>query len=154
MKHLLSCTALASALAFTAPVWAQAPTPQYPSGTPSPPGAYTQPPPATYGNQPPQYQQPAAPPYSQQPKPSAPYAGKPDEPMPSGKYTYRHKRYTGYKGRMYHGRYGRGPTDNIANQLNRAELNQLAGGGGMPPGGYSPPRPVPQGYPPAPPPRY
>jgi hypothetical protein len=140
MKYLLGGTALAAltALAIAAPVWAQAPAPQYPPGTPS------QPPPATYG------QQPAPPPYAQQPKPSAPYAEQPAEPP---------KRYTCYKRHMHHPRYGyghargRGPTDNVANQLNRAELSQSYGGG-MPPAGYRPapgypPRGyMPQGYPP------
>ena len=137
MKYLVGGTAFAVVFAIAAPVWAQAPAPQYPSGTPS------LPPPATYGQQPAPYQQPAPPPYAQQPKPSAPYAEQPAEPP---------KRYAGYKRHMHHPRYGhargRGPTDNVANQLNRAELSQSYGGG-MPPAGYPPARAYP---PPGPPP--
>jgi hypothetical protein len=153
MKHLLSGTALSIALAFTAPVWAQAPAPQYPSGTPSQPGTYTQPPSATYRQKPP-VSAPAPSPYAQQPTPSAAYAEQPPEP-PDHRGMYGHpKRYTGYKRRMHRPRYGhaggRGPSDNVANQLNRQELSQLYGAG-MPPGAYAPRGPAPQGYPP---PRY
>ena len=137
MTYLVGGTALAVVFAIAGPVWAQAPAPQYPSGTPS------QPPPATYGRQPAPYQQPAPPPYAQQAKPSAPYAEQPAEPP---------KRYTSYKRRMHRPRYGhaggRGPTDNVANQLNRAELSGTLGSS-MPPAGYqSAPGYPPTGYPP------
>ena len=176
MKHFLSGTAVAAALAFAAPVWAQAPSTQYPTGTPSsPPGTYTQQQTPSYGQQQtPSYGQQPAPsgpqgmPYAQQPTPSAPYAQRPSqmpgasaagpdtsaesatEPMPGRRGMYRHSRhYAGHGRRVHRARYGRasgrGSTDNVANQLNRAELSQS--GTGMAPSGYAPQGAPPQGYP-------
>ena len=174
MKHLLNGTAITVALMFAVPALAQAPSTQYPAGAPSTsqPGAYTQQQAPAYGQQPsPSAQQPMpstsqAMPSGQQPTPSAPYAQQrgmpgpsattPDttaenatEPMPTRRGVRRHARhYAGHARRMHQARYGevrgRAPSDNVANQLNRAELNQS--GSGMPPTGYAPRR-APQGYP-------
>ena len=140
--------------------------------TSQPGGAYTQQQQApAYGQTSPSAQQPMpstsqAMPSGQQPTPSAPYAQQrgmpgpsattPDttaenatEPMPTRRGVRRHARhYAGHARRMHQARYGevrgRAPSDNVANQLNRAELNQS--GSGMPPTGYEPRR-APQGYP-------
>ena len=63
--------------------------------------------------------------------------------------TYAHAHHGRYVRQVHHRGYarwaGRGPTDNVANQLNRAQLGGAAYGSGMPPAGYQPG----PGYPPA-----
>src|SRR5260221_14297082 len=137
MKYVLGGTALA-ALAIAAPVWAQAPTSSNPSGAPSPAQ------PATQAQQPSQYgQQPSQ--YGEQPKPygRAYHRRYVHRPYHRG---YHHR---GYHHRGYYGWAGRGPTDDVANQLNRAQLGGMAYGSSAPPAGYPPARAYP---PPGPPP--
>jgi hypothetical protein len=176
MKHLLYGTAVAVVLGFAAPVWAQAPTTQYPSGMPSaaPPAQSA----APYAQSAPYAQQPTsstsqAMPYGQQPAGTAPYAQQSPTQMPPssamapgagaesatepmGREPTMGRRHASRHSRHHHVAHmnrghrsvaaragGRTANDSVADQLNRSELNQGAGGG-MPPAGAAR-----QAYPPS-----
>ena len=157
MKQLLSGTALAAALAIAAPVWAQTPTAPNPVGTPSTtaPAPYTQSAPSTTSPTAPSTTSPTAPSTTMQTAPSAtsqtaPYAqqapARPTNPSASApassstteatrepkapRHVVRHASHMRSLHRIRHAplaRRGRAPSDTIANQLNRQELDRLSG---------------------------
>jgi hypothetical protein len=143
MNQFLSGTALAAALVFAAPVWAQTPTTPNPAGAPSTTAPYTQSAPSTTTQ---------AAPYAQQQQPStssaaAPAASSTREPMPEQRATKRmgHAAHMRSTHQMRHARLrhrgSRAPSDTIANQLNRQELGRISGSS-------SPPATnAPEGYP-------
>jgi cytoskeletal protein RodZ len=143
MKHLLSGTALAAALAIAAPVWAQTPTTPNPAGTPSTtaPAPYTQSAPSTtMQTAPSATSQTAAPSAQQAPaQPTSPSASAPasssttaaaTEPK-AKRHVVRHASHMRSMHRVRHAplarRGSRAPSDNIAAQLNRQELGRLSG---------------------------
>jgi len=149
MKQLLSGTALAAALAIAAPVWAQTPTAPNPVGTPSTtaPAPYTQSAPSTTSPTAPSTTMQTAPsatsqtaPYAQQaparptnPSASAPASSSTTEATTEPKaprHVVRHASHMRSMHRIRHAplaRRGRAPSDTIANQLNRQELDRLSG---------------------------
>lgn len=125
MKRLFIGTAIAAALSFAAPSWAQkaeAPIPLQPSGAPSmPQPASSTPQPAPHAQQPT--------PRIDMPDPSAAARqGSTDAaaPMPS---RYRAHR----KGSVQATHVNSSITNYFTHQLNRQELESLQPGGGMPP---------------------
>ena len=125
MKRLFSGTAIAVALSFSVPSWAQkaeAPIPLQPSGAPSTsPPAPSAPQPAA------QVQQ--QPPRIDMPDPSAAAqlgATEAAEPMPA--------RYRAHRKRSVRAaQVDRATANAFTQQLNRRELESLQSGGGMPP---------------------
>ena len=151
MKHLLSGTALAAALAIATPAWAQTLTTTNPAGTPSTtaPAPYTQSAPSTTSQTAPSTtmqtapsttSQTAAPSAQQAPaQPTSPSASAPassstteaaTEPK-AKRHVVRHASHMRSMHRVRHAplarRGSRAPSDNIAAQLNRQELGRLSG---------------------------
>jgi len=151
MKHLLSGTALAAALAIATPAWAQTLTTTNPAGTPSTtaPAPYTQSAPSsasqtapstTMQTAPSTTSQTAAPSAQQAPaQPTSPSASAPassstteaaTEPK-AKRHVVRHASHMRSMHRVRHAplarRGSRAPSDNIAAQLNRQELGRLSG---------------------------
>jgi len=136
MKHVLSGTALAAVLALAAPAWAQSSTAPNSSNAPS----------------------------ATEAAPGGPQAApKAHHPRSSRHMRMSHRvnhammrRHQGHQfaaqmhhpiSRMSAHRIGRGPSDNVAEQLNRQELERMSGSG-MPPDNYPNQQPgyAPGGY--------
>lgn len=151
MKHLLSGTALAAALAIAIPAWAQTPTTPNPAGTPSTtaPAPYIQSAPSTTSQTAPSTTMQTAPSTTSQtaassaqqapaqptsPSASAPASSSTTEAATEPKakrHVVRHASHMRSMHRVRHAplarRGSRAPSDNIAAQLNRQELGRLSG---------------------------